>query len=82
MHGIKDADALGNNPIYLDGKVIGRATSGGYGHRIQKSLVLAMINPSLIQVGLKVKIDILGNKYDASIIEESPYDPKNEKLRA
>ena len=82
VHNVKDADALGNNPIYLDGKVIGRATSGGYGHRIKKSLVLAMINPSLIKIGLKVKIDILGTKYDASMINESPYDPSNEKLRA
>ena len=82
VHNVKDADALGNNPIYLDGKVIGRATSGGYGHRIKKSLVLAMINPSLIKIGLKLKIDILGTKYDASIINESPYDPSNEKLRA
>ena len=82
VHNVKDADALGNNPIYLDGKVIGRATSGGYGHRIKKSLVLAMINPSLIKTGLKVKIDILGTKYDASIINESPYDPSNKKLRA
>ena len=82
VHNVKDADALGNNPIYLDGKVIGRATSGGYGHRIKKSLVLAMINPSLIKTGLKVKIDILGTKYDASIINDSPYDPSNEKLRA
>ena len=82
VHGVTDADALGNNPIYLDGRVIGRATSGGYGHRIQKSLVLAMINPSNIKIGMKVKIDILGNKFDASIIEESPYDPENEKLKA
>ena len=82
VHRVTDADALGNNPIYLDGKVIGRATSGGYGHRIQKSLVLAMIHPSNIKIGLKVKIDILGNKFDASIIEESPYDPENEKLKA
>ena len=82
VHGVTDADALGNNPIYLDGRVIGRATSGGYGHRIQKSLVLAMINPSNIKIGLKVKIDILGKKFHASIIEESPYDPENEKLKA
>ena len=34
VHNVEDADALGNNPIYLDGKVIGRATSGGYGHRL------------------------------------------------
>ncbi len=82
VHDVTDADALGNNPIYYEGKVIGRATSGGYGHRIEKSLVLAMIEPSLIKIGLKVTIDILGKIFNASIIEESPYDPKNNKLRS
>ncbi len=82
VHDVTDADALGNNPIYYEGKVIGRATSGGYGHRIEKSLVLAMIEPSLIKIGLKVTIDILGEIFNASIIEESPYDPQNNKLRS
>ena len=82
VHDVTDADALGNNPIYYEGKVIGRATSGGYGHRIEKSLVLAMIEPSLIKIGLKVTIDILGKIFNASIIEESPYDPQNNKLRS
>ena len=82
VHDVTDADALGNNPIYYEGKVIGRATSGGYGHRIEKSLVLAMIEPSLIKIGLKVTIDILGKIFNASIIEESPYDSQNKKLRS
>jgi len=40
---VDDADVIGNNPIYHDGKVIGRATGGGYGWRMQTSLALAMV---------------------------------------
>jgi dimethylglycine dehydrogenase len=36
VKGIEDADALGGNPIYSDGKLVGRATSGGYGLPRQK----------------------------------------------
>ena len=32
---------LGNNPIYKDGKVVGRATGGEFGFRLDKSLALS-----------------------------------------
>ncbi len=82
VKGIDDADALGGNPIYKDGKLIGRATSGGFGFRVEKSLALAMVAPDLAAIGACVEIDILGQRYDAVVIEESPFDPANEKLRA
>ena len=34
------------------------------------------------QTGQKLKIDILGKMYDATILDESPYDPENNLLRA
>ena len=82
IHGVTDADVLGNNPIYDNGSVVGRATGGDFGFRLNKSIALGMVKPELVKVGKKLKIDILGTKYDASIINESPYDPSNEKLRA
>jgi len=77
-----DADAIGGNPIYLKGELVGRATSGGYGFRVGASLALAMIKPAHAEVGKKLEIDILGNRYPAEIIDESPFDPHNEKLRS
>ena len=65
----------GNNPIYADGKVIGRATGGNFGFRVNKSLAVAMVNPAHSEVGTKLKIDILGDMYDVTVIPESPYDP-------
>jgi dimethylglycine dehydrogenase len=82
VHGVKDADVLGNNPIYRDGELVGRATSGGYGFRIGESLALAMVRPEASAVGTRLTIEILGETYQATICEESPFDPQNERLRA
>ena len=41
-----------------------------------------MVKPELGSVGQKLKIDILGKMHDATILEESPYDPENKLLRA
>ena len=73
---------LGNNPIYKDNKVVGRATGGEYGFRLDKSIALAMVKPDLANVGEKLKVDILGKMYEATILEESPYDVENKLLRA
>jgi len=82
VHGITDADVLGNNPIYNNGSVVGRATGGDFGFRLNKSLALGMVKPDLAKVGQKLEIDILGKMHQVSIIEDSPYDPENKLLRA
>jgi len=81
IHHVTDADARGNEPLYHNGKLVGRATSGGYGWRTSKSLALAMLPPALARIGTDVQIDILGNRHDATVIGESPFDPENERLR-
>ncbi len=82
VENIDDADALGNNPIYHKDKLVGRATSGGYGFRVQKSLVLAMIDPDFSKANIDLEIDILGKRFKAILIEESPFDKNNERLRS
>ena len=82
VHNTKDADVLGNNPIYKDNKVVGRATGGEFGFRLDKSIALAMVKPEHANVGDKLQVDILGEMYDATVLEESPYDSDNNLLRA
>ena len=82
IHNVEDADVLGNNPIYENGKVVGRATGGDFGFRLGKSIALGMVKPDIATTGQKLKIDILGKMYDCTILEESPYDPENNLLRA
>ena len=82
VHNVSDADVLGNNPIYENGKVVGRATGGDFGFRLNKSIALGMIKPELAATGQKLKIDILGKMHEATILEESPYDSENKLIRA
>ena len=78
---VDDADALGNNALYEGRNIIGRATGGGYGFRVQKSLALGMVPPRLSEPGTRLEIEILGKLYPATVIADSPFDPKNERLR-
>ena len=81
VNGTTDRDVIGGNPIYKDSQLIGRATSGGYGFRLGKSLALAMVAPDCTDIGTALEIDILGDRFAAEIIKESPFDPANERLR-
>lgn len=78
---IDDADALGNNALLKNGEVIGRATGGGFGFRVSKSLALGMVRPEFAEAGVALEIDILGKTYPAVVVPDSPFDPKNERLR-
>ena len=79
---INDADALGNNAIYSNGEVVGRATGGNYGFRVKKSLAIAMIKPKYSKIGTELEMDILEKKHKVVVINDSPYDPMNEKIRS
>jgi dimethylglycine dehydrogenase len=83
VHGVTDADAFGNEPI-LDGKgrMIGRATSGYYGHVLGKSLAIGYVQPDFAVVGSALQIEILGERKPATVLVDSPFDPDNKELRA
>ena len=84
VHGVTDADSdtRGSEPIYSKGKLVGRATNGGFGWRVNKSLALGMVKPEFATLGSELDIKILDKIFKASVIAESPYDADNLKLRA
>ena len=82
VDGPKDADPLGNNPLFAGGEMVGRSTSGNYGFRLGTSLALGMLRPDCAAEGSEVEIEILGERYVAKVVPESPWDPSNERLRA
>jgi len=77
-----DADPFGNEPIYVDGEVVGRGTAGGYGHWVGKSLMLGYVKSDYAEVGRDCQVRVLDQRRPARIIPESPYDPENAALRA
>jgi dimethylglycine dehydrogenase len=83
VHDVKDADALGNEPLFdAKGTLIGRATAGYYGHALGKSLGLGYVKPEFASVGSDLTIEILGERKRATVLVDSPYDPENKELRA
>jgi dimethylglycine dehydrogenase len=78
-----NADCLGGEPIYFDGEVVGVTTSGGFGHRTQKSLAFGYVAPRFAEVGTKIEIEILEERRSATVLDPDPtFDPKNERLRS
>jgi len=82
VHGVTDADPLGNEPLYVNGQLAGRATAGYYGHVLGKSLALGYLKTAHAEVGTSLAIEILGQRKAATVLCESPLDPGNLKLRA
>ena len=82
VHDITDADARGSEGIYKNGKLIGRATSGGFGFRVNKSLALGMVLSNYAIEGAELEIEILGQRHRATVIPESAFDAQNLALRS
>ena len=76
------ADALTCSIVFDGATQVGIVGSGGYGHRIGKSIALAYVRKDLSAPGSKLEIEILGQRYAATVAAEPIYDPKNERLRA
>jgi dimethylglycine dehydrogenase len=83
VHGVQDADPLGNEPLFAPkGPMIGRATSGYYGHCLRKSLAIGYVRSEYAAPGTELSIEILGERRAATVLRESPHDPENLELRA
>ena len=83
VHGVTDADPLGNEPLFdASGQMVGRATAGCYGHVLGKSLAIGYVKPDHAAIGTALEIEILGERKQATVVVESPYDPANNDLRA
>jgi 4-methylaminobutanoate oxidase (formaldehyde-forming) len=72
--------ALGSEPVRIDGKVVGRVTSGGYGYTVGKSIAYAYI-PAACPLDTPVEVDIFGTWVGGRVVNEPLYDPKGERVR-
>jgi dimethylglycine dehydrogenase len=78
----EDADVRGGEPADDGDGVIGAATSGSYGHTVNKSLAFVSVPPEYAIPGTTFDIEILSHRRQAKVLAEAAYDPKNKRLRS
>ena len=62
---------------------VGETTSGGWGHRIGKSIALGMARADLAVEGTELDVEIFGERRRAVVQADRPlYDPDNARMRA
>jgi dimethylglycine dehydrogenase len=76
-----DADAIGDEPVWHDGTVVGWITSGGYGHYVGKSIALGYVPTGLASAPSGFEIEILGERQPAQVAREPLHDPSGERMR-
>jgi len=55
-------------------------TSGGYGHRVEKNIAFAFVNPECTTLDTVLEIEILGTRYQARVSEMCLYDENNNRV--
>ena len=81
IDGPDDADPWGREALYDGDTRVGRLTSGGYSVAFGKSIGIGYVTPELAVQGTKLKVKMFDQLWDAEVVEDSPYDPKNEVIR-
>jgi dimethylglycine dehydrogenase len=76
-----DADVVAFEPVFIDGKVQGFCTSGGYSHHAGKSIALALVPRAAVTDDLEVEIEIMGQMRRAKRITTPLFDPDGTAMR-
>ena len=81
IDGPADADPWGREALYAGDTKVGRLTSGGYSVHFGRSIGMGYVSPEHATVGTRLKLRMQRQLWDAEIVEDSPYDPKNTVIR-
>jgi glycine cleavage system T protein len=77
---------LGDEPIYRDGALIGRITSGAFGHTLGRSVGMGYVahpdgvDATFLRTG-RWELEIATERFPATAQLEPPYDPKSARVR-
>jgi 4-methylaminobutanoate oxidase (formaldehyde-forming) len=74
--------ALGSEPVRMDGEVLGRVASGGYGYAVERSIAYAYVPAESAEAGRAVEVEIFGEWVAGTIADEPLWDPSGSRIRA
>jgi glycine cleavage system aminomethyltransferase T/glycine/D-amino acid oxidase-like deaminating enzyme len=72
---------LGNEPVRIDGEIVGRVTSGGQGFAVKRSIAYAYLPPDRT-IGTRGEVEVFGRWVGFEVVREPLYDPDNARIRS
>jgi dimethylglycine dehydrogenase len=76
-----DADAIGDEPIFHAGEVVGWVTSGGYGHSVGKSIAMGYVDKAVADATTGFEVELIGERRAAVRLAEAAFDPSGSRMR-
>jgi glycine cleavage system aminomethyltransferase T/glycine/D-amino acid oxidase-like deaminating enzyme len=72
---------LGNEPVRVNGTIVGRVTTGGLGYAVERSIAYAYLPPDA-GIGTRGEIEVFGEWVGFEVVREPLYDPAGERIRS
>ncbi len=76
------AVCLGNEPVRVEGAIVGRVTSGGQGFAVERSIAFAYLPPDRAAIGTRGEVEVFGDWIGFEVAREPLWDPGGERIRA
>ncbi|MEM0989501.1 MAG: FAD-dependent oxidoreductase [Pseudomonadota bacterium] len=76
-----DADVIGDEPIWLNGEVVGWVTSGGYAHNSQTSMAMGYVPKEHADASDGWEIELLGERLGAHVQHAPIWDANAARMR-
>ena len=77
-----NADVIGDEPIALNGDVVGWVTSGGYAHGSQKSVAMGYVPKEVADTMDGWTIELLGDQLSATLQPQPLFDANASRMRS
>jgi dimethylglycine dehydrogenase len=81
VDGPADADPWGREALYAGDARVGRLTSGGYSVAFGRSIGMGYVTPAHAAPGTRLEVRMQGALWPAEVVQDSPYDPENARIR-
>ena len=77
----KNADVIGDEPIFYQGAIAGFVTSGGYAHDAEKSVAMGYVRTGWADAHAGWSVELLGEMCDAQLQPHPLFDKEASRMR-
>lgn len=77
----RETSVIAHETVFSGDRIVGRVTSGGYSYHLGCDIALALLDADVAAVGTDLTVSADDETVPARVVDESPYDSRNEAPR-